>query len=305
MEFAILRACRDNSSSLVKYTFGGAEIQRFEIEPLYDSDKGHRDGGHDTAVAILRKPITNAEIYRVNIDFEGIERPISDEDLLNPAFNSIKVGRGYWGDGLDGAVFPSAGLRKMENRIDALGDGMTEWWLLSDDTKRIKPPMGTFAYDFDDPALEFDRTSLLNEFTDPPQGSLAVGDLEGGVGRGDSGGPMFQYVDGQPIIVGVTSSGLSSWWRDAPPHRLKPGAYGDIFFDTNIAQFSGFLYNVLEADAPPTLPLLVIALIAMSSIKAITGATPSPAHVKKKSRRPPAQIENDPGIQSQLNFPPV
>ncbi|KAJ9082552.1 hypothetical protein DSO57_1028484 [Entomophthora muscae] len=58
--------------------------------------------------------------------------------------------------------------------------------------------------------------------------------------QGDSGGPLFTYINDHPVLVGVTSNGLSC----AKPNT--PGIY------SRVASFYPWLMSVLNGLTPPT-----------------------------------------------------
>lgn len=197
------------------------------IDPLYDSRPGvgHRVGGHDLAVVILGTHVDDSVTYRYN---RGV---IADER----AVPMTKVGYGVGGNGAEGAVSASILKRSLENRVDQFGDGRQSWRIKEWPDLPITPPRGTLVHDFDDPVAEnttedyLTKTDLVNGFD---ASTKSVGPKEGSPARGDSGGPMFQTSAGQPILVGVTSSGLSSTLGNRSP--IAPAAFGEIAYDTRI-----------------------------------------------------------------------
>lgn len=197
------------------------------IHPQYDSrpGAGHRVAGHDLAVVILGTHVDDSATYRYN---RGV---IADERTAS----MTKVGYGVGGNGALGAVNGALLKRSLENRVDQFGDGRQSWRIKEWLDLPITPPSGTLVYDFDDPVAEntaedyLTKTDLVNGFDGTTK---SVGPREGSPAGGDSGGPMFQTNAGQPILVGVTSSGLSSTLGARSP--IAPAAFGEIAYDTRI-----------------------------------------------------------------------
>ncbi|MFD7731677.1 serine protease [Kitasatospora phosalacinea] len=62
--------------------------------------------------------------------------------------------------------------------------------------------------------------------TSSAAGTLCAGASGDGVCRGDSGGPLYRYVDGRPVLVGMTAFGRTCG-DDKPDGFTDIGAYAD------------------------------------------------------------------------------
>jgi secreted trypsin-like serine protease len=245
------RQARFQVSGLLQY----ASIQ-VHIHPDYDSRLGHRVGGHDLALVRLANPVRQVEVYDYN------RGQIANE--TNPARVAVKVGWGLAGNGSLGAVAGgSPQLRSAENIVDQFGDGQSTWYASEGshyENLFVTPPDHTLVYDFDDPNdPNHVLTDLVNFFAD---GNRISGEREGLAASGDSGGPLFQFLDGEPVIVGVTSSSMSSVWSYL--QDVAPSRFGDIAFDTRVQDFSDWIDRILEVDEPPVAGLLLAGLALMT-----------------------------------------
>jgi hypothetical protein len=218
------------------------DISKIELHGKYDKKVGHRQGGHDIAVLTLKKPVTTATFNVYNN-----KRIIQDERSHGEGL-AVKVGYGRSGNGTNGAAGPPNQKRFMENRIDAFGTGGTGekdfWYNTRFKQFKINPPAGTFLYDFDNPNLEVDQQGKATNLVNQKSGKNdAVGSKEGSPAGGDSGGPMFQTKGDVPVLVGVTSSALSSWHRKMTqrPHNFLAAGYGEIAFDTRVQDHYDFI----------------------------------------------------------------
>ena len=78
---------------------------------------------------------------------------------------------------------------------------------------------------------------IMFDFDAPPEGT----DLEGTAGPGDSGGPAFIMVDGQPKVAGVSSLGA--------PGENGPGTYGAMEHYVRVSAYKDWLAKTMQA--PP------------------------------------------------------
>lgn len=126
------------------------------------------------------------------------------------------VGYGKTGTGLTGAILPQGTKRACQNVLDDYGTlwGYTTQVLLAD----------------------FDDGSELKNRT----GSQTPLDLEGLVGRGDSGGPAFIDVDGVPHVAGVITSVFA-----VPPTDVI-GKYGDTVASTRVSSFNNWIDSIMS-----------------------------------------------------------
>jgi hypothetical protein len=202
---------------------------------------------------------------------------------LKPTANAVKVGFGFQGngDGIPPVLFGATAdgfKREMFNLVDSFGTptfkgnelvGLQSFNVakpagttfdLSKDPaiRNFPPPLNTIVYDFDAPtqaAPGNNSSDLLNTVNGMPGvPSFSVGTREGSASGGDSGGPTFQYKNGDPkmkFITGVTSSGSDGRSR-----------YGTVGYDTQVQKYAPWIDEVVkdnpcekvekdEGDEPP------------------------------------------------------
>ena len=228
---------------------------RVDLAPGYvdmnGMGQGHRVVGKDLAIMTLADPIPGVTFYPINTG------QIPDE--RDPALTTVKVGFGISGNG-QGATGPSGEKRYMLNTVDQFGPID-----LPNDAvgnRRNNPPANTLVYDFDDPRTGNNGSTGLRNAKDPTKGG-AVGDthleccgfinFEGSPASGDSGGPMFQRLDGGSpwILVGITSSGSDDQSR-----------FGNVAYDTRVRAYQDFIFSVIPE--PSTLTLLIVGMGGLS-----------------------------------------
>lgn len=228
---------------------------RVDLAPGYvdmnGMGQGHRVVGKDLAIMTLAAPIPGVTFYPINTG------QIPDE--RDPALTTVKVGFGISGNG-QGATGPSGEKRYMLNTVDQFGPID-----LPNDAvgiRRNNPPANTLVYDFDDPSTGNNGSTGLRNAKDPTK-SGAVGDthleccgfinFEGSPASGDSGGPMFQRLEGGSpwILVGITSSGSDDQSR-----------FGSVAYDTRVRAYQDFIFSVIPA--PSTLTLLIVGMGGLS-----------------------------------------
>lgn len=249
---------RADGVALLAAAPGGLKVSK--VMPLegYDPKATHQRAGQDLSVLLLAKPVAaeKYETYKVNNGKRG--EGIVDE--TDPKLKTVKVGNGTPGNGAIGAdrtaVFDRS-TRIAQNVVDDIGDGLKMW---NSNTARyrdingqpifVRPPANTLVYDFDDPNNKdpaAPETSLKNR----KDGSDVKTEKEGLPAPGDSGGPLFQFNEkGEPILIGVTSSSLSSSYNSFIKKPQDPSvansAFGDIAFDTRVQSYFDFIKKSLE-----------------------------------------------------------
>jgi len=230
---------------------------RVDLAPGYvdmnGMGQGHRVVGRDLAIMTLAAAISGATVYPINTG------QIPDE--RNPALTTVKVGFGISGNG-QGATGPTGEKRYMLNTVDQFGPIN-----LPNDAvgnRRNNPPANTLVYDFDDPSTGNNGSTTLRNAIDAKM-SGAVGDthleccgfinFEGSPASGDSGGPMFQRLDGGSpwILVGITSSGSDDQSR-----------FGNVAYDTRVRAYQNFIFSVIPEPATLTLLLVGIGGLTLS-----------------------------------------
>lgn len=131
------------------------------------------------------------------------------------------VGYGNQGLGSTGATVFQAGTRlAARNVIDLFGpqggDGLGA---------------NTLSTDFDDGGVAANTLAYVGS-------SARMLPREGTTAAGDSGGPLFVHIDGEPLIAGVLSGGTTansvygdiSWWSAVGAHRSAIEARGGVFY---------------------------------------------------------------------------
>jgi len=184
--------------------------------------------------------------FSVNHDFTGFGRPSVNDDVailmlaedvpddvpiyslpqtdLKAGTAITMVGYGRSGDGADGYSTPASPFVKRvgQNTVDAFYG--------QDDKGR---PQGneTFRFDFDGPA------------GNGPLGGPTLGNgQESQLGAGDSGGPAFATVDGQLVLVGVTSFTQGA---NAP-------RFGSMGGGANLYPYASFVNSILDGSSSST-----------------------------------------------------
>lgn len=141
-------------------------------------------------------------------------------------------GYGQAGNGNEGSILPAGTKRAVSNTIDRVlpmgldrGNGM---------------PIiegGLLAFDFDSPLENHNTLQIAPgtisqpaiEFT-PGDSNAEPTDFEGTSGPGDSGGPLFLYIDHEWIVAGIASYGIT-----------EDETYGDIAAYTQVSQFNSWI----------------------------------------------------------------
>jgi hypothetical protein len=219
--------------------------------------QGHRVVGKDLAVLTLARPVdvTKFMPYPFNTG------QIAEERTPMPQGKSVLVGFSKaTGDGVNfiaGGPFTPNVKRQAFNNVDRFGDGATTWTAVGDRTKNGKidppPPPDTLVFDFDQPG-QGNGSGLTNAIDATMSG--AVGNMEGSVIGGDSGGPLFQMgPDGKWYIVGITSSGSDTM-----------GRFGSIAYSTRVQSYAAFINAALGVPAPSTLLLLIAGLVGLAGV---------------------------------------
>jgi len=213
--------------------------------------QGHRIVGKDLAVLTLATAadVTKFMPYPINTG------QIPDERTPMPQGKFVLVGFSKaTGDGVNfiaGGPFTPNVKRLAFNNVDQFGDGVTTWTAVGDRTKNGKidppPPANTLVFDFDQPG-QGNSSGLTNAINANMSG--AVGNMEGSVIGGDSGGPLFQMgQDGKWYIVGITSSGSDTM-----------GRFGSIAYATRVRSYADFINAALAVPEPSTILLVATAL---------------------------------------------
>ena len=84
-----------------------------------------------------------------------------------------------------------------------------------------------------------DSRWLSYVFDEPPLGLP----LEGIIGSGDSGGPVFLITNGRTELVG-----LASWSRYTPTSErsLRPGLYGQVVYSVRLSRYSAWIESIVS-----------------------------------------------------------
>ena len=179
---------------------------------IYPGWTGDLKAGTDMALIRLDSPIndiTPATLY-------------SGTDELGNVGTSVGYGR--TGDGLTGSIHGSGTRRAGVNMIDAFGSGIPS----GDYSDNI------FFSDFDNPNGWTYNHSLGD---DTPL------DYEYSIAQGDSGGGTFIEINGETLLAGVHSLGLTygGAWGDGS----VDSSYHDYFGSTRVSQFLGWIQSIV------------------------------------------------------------
>lgn len=213
------------------------EIERVSLHPSWQADRADRvssvDGGEDVG-----NPQYDLAILTLSSDFTEIEPVAVSPNVPELADNESLVGKkgtliGYGDYGQPTATSSNNdGLRRAaENTIDSVDDGLIRFDYDS-----------TYSLDQKNNNQGLTSPNLdgsLPEFTPVPDSSPKPIRLEGGLGSGDSGGPLLVDSDQGPTVVGVASEVIDP---DATSGNPISG-YGSIY-----------VYSAL--DDPKTLDFL-------------------------------------------------
>lgn len=66
--------------------------------------------------------------------------------------------------------------------------------------------------------------------------------LEGGIGSGDSGGPVLMQVGERTVVAGLTS------WSDAQSPSRTPGLYGQVACNIRLSHYAEWIAGVMSAE---------------------------------------------------------
>ena len=204
----------------------------YTVNPGFDSSSNA-----DLALVWLSAPATASadryQLYRAT-------------DAIGQTFTM--VGYGKLGTGLTGQAVESGTVRHMaQNRFDAYADTLKQ--VLGDTMDWSPSNSSQLLADFDNGSATNDALGQLMGRT-----GLGIGDGEGMLAQGDSGGPAL--IDGQ--IAGVATYTASLAFRSTHPDidNLTNSSFGEVGGWQNIAVYQQWIDQTLRAHLPgaPTRP---------------------------------------------------